>query len=220
MKNKKIKNNTVIVITAIVLLLLSTSPLWTAILIKRQALLVVEDSLHNLIASTLANINVSDGFLEMTVALSTSDQKVRNENLIRITELMNKTSLILHTYGKTIKDPEERRNYEKLLQKRSIFNLTRQKAIDLLVQEKHEEAIQVFNQEVLKEFHEYKDAVNRIVHDNVNEAGRRGRQILQLCNFLMIFQGVILVFFSIYAFVVPMLTVLDKVVTKDVVKDI
>jgi hypothetical protein len=220
MKIKKIRTAAVIAGAAVTLLLLATSPLWTAILVKRQAFLIVNDSLHSLTASSLANINVSDGFLEMTIALSTNDPVVRDANLEKIVELTNQTSTILSNYARMTTNQEERSNYEWLIQQRSIFNKTRQKTIDLLVQGKREDAVQLFSQVALKEFQEYKEAVNRVVRANVNEAGSRGKQILRLCNNLMIFQGVLLVFFCIYAFLAPMLTVLDKIVTKDVVKDI
>ena len=220
MRSLKVRNTVLTGIAAVILLILATSPFWTLVLVKREASAIVNDSLRSLVASSLANINISDGFMELTVALTTNDASVQEVNLQKIGDLTIQTTDLLKKYEESLADSKDRANFDRLVQRRAAFNSTRQKIIEFLKLGKRDDAVSLFNQKGLGEFREYKQAVDETVRADVDEARLRGSQILKLCNTLMIFQGILLLFFCIYAFLVPMLTLLERLITGDVVKDI
>ncbi|HKS36972.1 MAG TPA: hypothetical protein VJW76_07275, partial [Verrucomicrobiae bacterium] len=66
----------------------------------------------------------------------------------------------------------------------------------------------------------YLEALDRVFQYNVNEARRRGVQIVRLCNVFMIAQAVLLVFFFIYAFYVPLIALLERLTGTHIEPDI
>ncbi len=210
MTTTSFRNTTLGTIAAVLLLGVATSPLWTVLLVKRQAVSIVNDSLRGLTASSLAAINIADGFLEMAIVITTSDPAVREKNLVEILRITAVTDGLLKSYESSIDEVQEREIFERLREKRAEFRQTRQRTINLLHEGKRDEAVLLYNQTGLAQFFAYKEAADLLVRYKVEEARTRGGQILQLCKVLLILQGVLLVFFFVYAFFVPLVTFFEK----------
>lgn len=210
MKQASVRRAVLTVLAAVVLLVIATSPFWTAILIKWQAKRIVEDTMVGLTTSGRANLNIAEGFVETWVAINATEQGQRQAAVDQIAKLSAVTDQQLASYRSTIVDPVDRRNLDNLVQSRATFRATRQRVIDLLNEGKRDEAVSLFQKQGLPEFQTYMGALNPILQYNVDEAKERGTQILHLCNVIMVVQGLLVIFFFIYAFFVPLTLVLEK----------
>ena len=200
---------------------LATSPFWTIILVKRHAGLIVNDSLHGLTSSSQAGAIISDGFVEFTLALATSDRVTRDHCISQIEEISRNVDAQLKLYEGAIDNPQEVGNYKELVDSRMVYRKTRKQVLELLQQGKQSEAVQLYQGAGLKEFVAYKAAIDRVMEYAAAEATKRGQDIIHLCNVLMILQGLLLVFFFIYAFYVPLVTYFERTVTRsDRISDI
>ncbi len=208
-------------LAVVILLAVATSPFWTVMFIRQQATRMVDDSLVGLTTSGLANLSIAESFLETSLVVSTTDPATRDRNLEQITAIMHRTDQQLDAYRVAIDDATDRQNYEQLLERRAQFRETRGKVFELLKQGKRDEALQLYNSKGLQEFHRYLEALDRLVQYNVDDAKAAGEKVTRWCNFLLIIQGVLVVFFFVYAFYVPLLAFLERVTTRqDVVEDI
>lgn len=208
------------VVAAILLLVIATSPLWTALLIKWHASRIVDDTLLGVTTSALANVNVTEGFLETALAINATNQSERQKYLDQIDERTRSTDWNLQQYKPGIRDDTDRKNYEHLLASRTQFRQTRQQVFALLAQDKRAEAERIFNAEGLGEYQVYLEALNSLVRYNMDEAAVRGTQIQRLANILIGVQIVFLIFFIVYAFFVPLITLLERLTRKQIVDDI
>lgn len=221
MSRSNYKSTTFGTVAAVILLLVATSPFWTALLVKRYAEQIINDSLYGLTSSSLAGVNITDGFVEFTVAMTTPDRVIREQNIAQIEEVSRRTDDQLKAYEATINDLQEQVRYRELVERRAVYRQTRTHVLNLLNQGRNAEAMELYQGAGLKEFVAYKDAIDQVVQQAAAEAGKRGREIIRLCNYLMILQGVLLVFFFIYAFFVPLVTFYERIVTRtDSVNDI
>jgi len=207
--------------SALLLLAVATSPFWTVMIIKRHADRVVNDALPSLISSNLVSVSIAEAFLETSLAIATRDVASRNANLLRIDEQSKKTDSELIAYAALISDPKVQQYYERLVGDRRVYRATRDAVVDLLNQGKHDEAVRLFHAKGLEQFKTYAAALNHLVEYNITEARQRGRQIQRWCNFLLIAQGLLLVYFFVYGFFVPLLAVLERLTTRRrIVRDV
>lgn len=221
MKRTHYRDTSIGVLAAVILLLVATSPFWAVMVIRQQATRIVDDSLRGLAASSLATVTMSDGFLEMALALATTDPAVRAKQFEQVDKLTVSTDASLKLYETSVDNAREREDFQRLVEARSEFRQTRQQVIEMLSSGKRDEAVKFYNRVGLPQFVAYKDAINRLVQHNADEARERGTTILRLCNVLLILQGILLVFFFIYAFFVPLVTLYEKLTTtSNSVKDL
>ena len=210
---RTIRNKTFGILATTLLLFIATSPLWTVLLLREQASLIVNDSLQELSTSSLIKISMSDGFFEMANVLASSDPKFRIEKLAEIDRKTGEVDLLFKQYEATLENSEDRERYARLVKQRAAFHQTRQQTVELVQAEKRDEAIRLYNQTGLAQFHDYMDTIDEIVKDNITEARDRGDVISKLCRRLLFLQGGLVIFFAIYAFFVPMITVLERLST-------
>jgi hypothetical protein len=214
MHRPTLQKTTIGTVAGVILLVVATSPLWTILLVKRQAGRIVNESLHGLASSSLAGVNITDGFVELSTALATTDPAIREDNISRISVVSNQTDAQLKSFEATISDPETQAHYGELTKRRAVYRQTRAQVFELLRQGKPTDALKLYQGAGLAEFTAYKAAIDALVKHEATEAGRRGAEIIRLCNYLLILQGVLLVFFIIYAFFVPLVTFYERSVTQ------
>jgi chemoreceptor-like protein with four helix bundle sensory module len=204
----------------VLLLVIATSPFTTVLLVKRQASRIVYETLPGLTTSGLAEISISEGFLDTSLAFAATNEADRQRFLARMAERSRNADVQLQTYEAAISNPADRENYDRLRQRRSEWRQTRQKMMELLGQGNREQALRLYNTEGLIQSQAYLEALDRIFQYNVNEARMRGAQILRLCNIFMIVQAVLLCFFFVYAFYVPLIALLERLTGTHVEPDI
>jgi hypothetical protein len=208
-------------VAGVLLLAVATSPFWTVLLVKRHAEQIVNNNLHSLASSSLAGVDITDGFVEITLAIATTDRAVREEKISEIDAVSRRIDSQLKAYAETIRNEWDQARYDDLLRSRQAYRQTRARVLELLQQDRHDEAVRLFQEVALGEFVSYKNSIDLLVKQAASEAAGQGREIVRLCNYLLLLQGVLLVFFFIYAFFVPLVTLFEKIVTrKDPVLDI
>ncbi len=196
-------------LTSVVLLLIVTSPVTTIWLIKRQADRIVSDSLQGLATSSLATIHVSEGFLDTAIAVTGG--KIGVDALIgHLDETSRRVDAEYENLRGTLRTGEEVRAFDHMISCRLTYRQTRKAVIDLLKEGKTAEAKTLFEEQCVGKFQTYATALGDVVEHNAKEAKARGAKIIQLCYVLLGIQLVLLLFFFIYGFFVPLTAVWER----------
>jgi len=220
MKESVFRRTALGTLAVVLLLVIATSPFTTALLVKQQASRIVYETLPGLTTSGLAEISVSEGFLDASLAFAASNETDRQRFFARMSERSRNADAQLQTYEAAIRHPTDRQNYNRLIQRRAEWRQTRQKMMELLSQGNREQALHLYNSEGLAQSQAYLEALDHLFHYNVNVARMRGVQIVRFCNVFMVVQSVLLIFFFIYAFYVPLIALLERLTGTHVEPDI
>jgi len=203
----------------VLLLLIATSPLTTALLIKRQAHQLVNDTLVGLVSSGQADINISKGFLETMFAIQTTNESVRQQFISEISELSAQTDGELKRYETSIFDQTDAANYQRLVESRAKFREVRESVIALLEENKRREARILYRKEGLPRFRSHLEAIDTMLQYNLSQAKERGESITRLCNISLAVQLALVAFFFIYAFFVPLVALLERLTRPSPVRE-
>lgn len=220
MKTRAFKQSLWTFLAIVVLLLVATSPFSTVLLVKWHASRIVNDTMAGLSSSGTAHSNIAEGFVETAILIASTNAVERQQLFAEVTKLSQSTDLNLREYEKSITAPAERAAYDELIRHRQEFRRTRQRVVELLNENRRDDAVKLYYQEALPQFRTYMQSMDRIITSGANEARLRGNQILRLCNIMMVLQGILLLFFFVYAFFVPLAAVLEKLSQKESVKDL
>lgn len=87
----------------------------------------------------------------------------------------------LKTYEDSIYEPEDRANYNVVLQKRSRYNQIRQNVMALLDQNKKEEALMLARANLRPAYFEYIKAGETLIKYNLEQSKIRGDKIIRMC---------------------------------------
>lgn len=199
-----------VALAVIVLLLIITSPVTMIWLIKSHANRIVSDSLQGLSTSSLATLSASEGFIQTEAALYGGNSVERSESLEEVVLSSKIVDEQYQLHEATLRSPEERQLFEELLRLRDDYRKTRAQVVILLNENKLEEARKLFQSEAMDKFSSYTDALAKVVTSNVVEARKRGHKIIQLCNVMLVLQVLLLGFFFIYGFFVPLTAFLER----------
>lgn len=191
------------------LLLIVTSPVATVWLIRSEATRIVSDSLRGLTTSSLATMNVSEGFLQ--TALAVHGGKVDAGTLV--SRLEASTRVVdeqYETHRETLGGAAEIRAFERMLETRRDYRAVRQQVITLIRDGNAAEASELFTRECVSAFQRYADALGVVVEHNANEAKTSGEHIIRLCHVLMVVQVLLFGFFFVYGFFVPLTALWER----------
>ena len=119
-------------LASVILLLVVSSPVTTIWLIKWQADRIVSGSLRGLTASSLAGMNVSEGFLELALALNATNSTEMRRHLEEIQETGKKVDAQYAAYQTTLSSPAESAAFDHLDTCRKAYRESRQAVIQLL----------------------------------------------------------------------------------------
>ena len=214
MKNESTKR-LFLAASVMALLLIVTSPVTTIWLIRSEATRIVSDSLRGLTTSSLATMNVSEGFLE--TALAVHGGQVDPETLVsRLDESTRVVDEQYETHRETLGSSTEIRAFGRMLEARKDYRAIRQRVIALIREGKSAEASELFTRECVSAFQAYADALGVVVEHNANEAKSRGEQIIRLCHVLMVVQVLLFGFFFVYGFFVPLTALWERLTRRPV----
>ncbi len=211
--------NLILTFFVMILLLVVTSPLATIWLIKEQANRIVEDDLRGLTTSSLASLNVSEGFLHTANAVSNTDPGNLAEIVVNLNESIQEVDAQYESHRQTLQTREELERFENLIERRKDYRKTRQAIFKMLEEGRKDEARAIFETECEPKYEAYAKALGRVVEGSVAKARISGRNILTLCNWLLVIQVVLLGFFFIYGFFVPLTAIMERMTRKPVVFD-
>ncbi len=201
----------------VALFLIVTSPVVTVWLIKGQASRIMEDSLLGLTTSSLANMNVSEGFLQTAIAVSDTDTRKLPGFQGRIAETTRQVDAQFDGHRKTIQSDDELKEFQNLLERRADYRETRARVFNLLEKGNRDEARTVFEKECEIKFQSYAESLGKVVARNAREARERGTEIIRLCHVLLVIQILLLGFFFIYGFFVPLTAFMERLTRTTVV---
>lgn len=203
-------------VAVVLLLLIVTSPVTTIWLIKRQADAIVSDSLRGLTSSSLASLNVSEGFLETALAVNGGAPE-RKQITRLLEESIRRVDEAYDTYRGTLKSPGETAAFERMIRNRDAYRASRGKVVELLDKGDVEAAGELFDHECVRSFDAYTETLGEVVGQNVREARTRGAQIVKLCYILLVIQILLFAFFFVYGFFVPLTAVLERLTRRPIV---
>lgn len=196
-------------IAVLVLLAIVTSPVVAIWMIRQDANRIVSDSLQGLATSSLATMQVSEGFLETSRAVNGSGLK-GPELAAWLTESSRIVDSEYATHQQTLMTPVERSSFDLLTARKNDYRATRRAVVDLLIAEKPQEANALFETQCVEKFHAYAGALGDLVRHNASEAREQGSEIIRLCHILLVIQGLLLLFFFVYGFFVPLTAFLER----------
>jgi hypothetical protein len=200
----------------VVLFAIVTSPVVAIWMIKREATRIVSDPLQGLATSSLATMQASEGFLETARAAGG-----RGMPPAELAAWLEKSSASVDShyasYQETQMTEEEHRIFERLTSAKTDYRATRKTVIGLLAENKATEANMLFDSQCVPKFHAYAAALGELVNHNAAEAREGGSAIIGLCHILLVVQALLLVFFFIYGFFVPLTAVMERLSRKAIV---
>jgi hypothetical protein len=208
--------NLYIALAVIVLLTIVISPFLTVWTIRRDASRIVSDSLQGLATSSLATMQMSEGFLDTTRAVSGHGMS-GSELAASLAERSSTTDAQYAAHRETIQTGKERAAFDRLTATKDDYRATRKAVVDLLIAGKAPEANQLFEAECVPKFHAYAKALGILVEYNAAEARAGGAEIIRLCHVLVVVQGLLLVFFFVYGFFVPLTAVMERLTRSPIV---
>ncbi len=205
-----------IALAAIALLAIVTSPVLTVWMIRKEATRIVSDPLQGLASSSLAAMQASEGFLE--TARSVDGNGMKADALAAWLE-KSSAGVDAHyaSYQQTQITEADRQVFERLTAAKTDYRATRKAVVNLLAENKGTEANMLFDSQCVPKFDAYVRAIGDLVKHNAVEAQNGGAAIVRLCHILLIVQGLLLVFFFVYGFFVPLTAVMERLSRKPIV---
>lgn len=200
----------IFIAAVLLLLVIVTSPVTMIWLIERQATRIVADSLQGLTTSSLATLSVSEGFLETSAAVNDPDPDHRRASLERLSNTTVQADTQYEAHKPTLLSPGESRLFDRMMRSRNEYRETRNQIVSLLRENKSREARELFQNKCVTQFGVYTHDLGDVVEYNAAEARSRGREITHLCYVLLGIQILLLGFFFVYGFFVPLTAFLER----------
>jgi hypothetical protein len=208
--------NLYLALTVVVLLTIVISPVLTVWTIRRDATRIVSGSLQGLATSSLATMQMSEGFLDTTRAVSGHGMS-GTELAASLVERSRATDDQYAAHRETLKTDKERTAFDRLNASKDDYRATRKAVVDLLIAGKGPEANELFESQCVPKFHAYARALGTLVEYNAAEARAGGEEIIRLCHVLLVVQALLLVFFFVYGFFVPLTAVMERLTRTPIV---
>ena len=205
-----------IVFAILILLSIVTSPVLTVWMIRKEAARIVSDPLQGLATSSLATMQASEGFLETARAVDGNGLPA-TELATRLEEGSRSVDAQYASYQETEMTDQERQVFERLTTAKNDYRSTRKLVVGLLAESKATEANMLFDTQCVPKFHAYAAALGELVKYNAAEARDGGAAIIRLCHILLVVQALLLIFFFIYGFFVPLTAVMERLSRKPIV---
>lgn len=205
-----------IVFAILILLAIVTSPVLTVWMIRKEAARIVSDPLQGLATSSLATMQASEGFLETARAVDGNGLPA-TELAILLEEGSRSVDAQYASYQETEMSDQERQVFERLNTAKNDYRATRKSVVGLLAESKATEANMLFDTQCVPRFHAYAAALGELVKYNAAEARDGGSAIIRLCHILLVVQALLLIFFFIYGFFVPLTAVMERLSRKPIV---
>ncbi|MCW1926590.1 MCP four helix bundle domain-containing protein [Luteolibacter arcticus] len=208
--------NLYLAIAVLVLLTIVISPVLTVWTIRRDATRIVSDSLQGLATSSLATMQMSEGFLDTTRAVS--GHGMTGTDLAASLEARSRdTDAHYASHRETLQTDRERAAFDRLTACKDDYRATRKAVVDLLIAGKAREASNLFDSQCVPKFQTYAHALGDVVENNAAEARAGGAEIIRLCHVLLVVQALLLVFFFVYGFFVPLTAFLERLTRNPIV---
>ena len=170
--------------------------------LKKKAELIVTKSLPRLSYAGAANANLSQAFNRTLLLLTTEDRDKIAEFERDIESFSDVTTTCLEGYKKSIDSEFDKRNFDRLLQKREKYIQIRNEVVALVNQNKKQEATSKCEKSLLPAYLDYKDAGDVLLDYNMQEGRSRGEAIMNVCTVTQLFVATFLVGVFVVGFMI------------------
>ena len=148
--------------------------------LKRNAELIVQDTLPGLSLAGEANSYLADTSRTLLVIM-TEDAGQRQAIRDEIAGLCQRTTGYLERYATQIDSEEDRVNYQALMDERKAYIQIRDQVLGLAVADKRNEALKLYSESMVPAHKRVKSAGDKLFEFNMHEGEVRGRNILATC---------------------------------------
>ena len=149
--------------------------------LKEQAGAIVRDTLPGLSMAGEANASMTQGFNRMLLLLVTDNPDERARLRREIDSFSQATSSYLASYAGAVYEKEDQALFEALKQRRHAYLQVRERALDLIDRQQSQEALGLYERELLSTYQRYKEAGDRLFEYNMRQGKERGQAIMRVC---------------------------------------
>ena len=149
--------------------------------LKRNAELIVQDTLPGLSDAGAANSSLAEAFNRTLLLLMSENPVERVEYRKELDHFSKQTTQSLAVYERAVFAPEERDIYNQLLERRQKYLSTRQEVLGLMDQHRDAEALALCNRSMLPAYLEYKTVAEDLLKFDAQQGRMRGEIILRIC---------------------------------------
>ncbi len=186
-------------VAALILVLIGALGFLSLNHLKRQAGLIVNDTLPGLSYAGEANAYIVDASRTLLFVMDKDPQK-RQEILEQIDTFSARTTKYLTLYRQSIYGDEDWTNFQVLIRERARYIQVRQRILNLASQGKENEAMVVYNESLLPIHKIVKDAADKLFEYNMRQGEARGKRIMAFCTVTQIVLGVASVLIFVIGF--------------------
>jgi methyl-accepting chemotaxis protein len=183
----------------VILLLAGAAGYFSVSQLKRNAELIVDDTLPGLSFGGAANAYLADASRTLLLIV-TDDPDRRREIRQEMETLSRRTTGYLEQYKKFIFEPGDKANYETLLKERSDYIQIREQVVALALAGKRNEALALYNDTMVPAHKRVKEAGDKLFEYNMRQGEARGRKIMGICTVTQIAVAVVCVVVFIAGF--------------------
>ena len=167
--------------------------------LKRNAELIVDDTLPGLTFAGEANAYLADASRTLLLIVTENPQR-RQEMRDEIKALSQRTTGYLENYKKCIFEAEDQANYQALLKERSDYIQIRERVIALALEGKKGDALALYDDSLVPAHKRVKSAGDRVFEYNMRQGEVRGRRILRICQMTQITVAIVSIVIFIAGF--------------------
>jgi glycosyltransferase involved in cell wall biosynthesis len=170
-----------LVFSAAILFIVATAGFLSVELLKRNAELIVKDTLPGLSDAGAVNSTMAQAFNRTVLLMMSAKPEERAAYRRELDAFTQQTGESLSLYQNTKFTGPEHALYTEVLKRRQNYQLARQQVLDLLDHQKQAEAVQACKTSMLPAYLEYKTAAEKLLNYDTRIGRSRGESILKIC---------------------------------------
>jgi methyl-accepting chemotaxis protein len=159
--------------------------------LKRNARLIVDDTLPGLTYAGSANATLAQAYNNLLLFLTTDDAEERSVFAKAVTDISTETTQSLTNYSKSIFDAEDRRLFDQLISRREKYLKIRVDVMSSAAEGRQPDALRQFKIALKPAYEDYRTAGEALLNYNVQVGAARGREITTICNLTQILVAVV-----------------------------
>jgi hypothetical protein len=168
-------------ISAIILVIIGIAGFLSVHELKKDAQLIVEDTLPGLSDAGAVNASMAEGFNRVLLSLMAENPGELSRYRRELNDFSQRTTDSLDNYKQSIYSEDDRTNFNQLLERRQNFIHNREQVLALIDSQEKAKALSLFNDSLMPAYREYKTAGEKLLEFNTRQGKSRGHAILKIC---------------------------------------
>ena len=151
--------------------------------LKRNAQLIVEDSIPGLAHAASANSSLARAYNNLLLLLTAETEEHRAEYAAAVASNSDETSRCLESYARCLREGDsDSVIYDNLVRERASYLKIRAQVMDHVAAGRSEEALRVFRLSLRPAYESYHRAGEQLLEYNIQVSSARGKEITTICN--------------------------------------